>query len=72
MIALPSVYKSTKHGPKLSIHSVVWNGQLTIDGLYDLIHDNIELLELLNFDCSVYKRFMKRQKFRCVNTCKEN
>ena len=72
MIALSSVYKSTKHGPKLSIHCVVWNVQMTINGLYDLIHDNIELLESLNFNCSVHKRFMKRQKFRCVNICKEN
>ena len=55
MIAVSSVHKSTKKGYKLSVHCVVWNVQMTIDGLYDLIHDNIELLELLHFDCSVYK-----------------
>ena len=46
--------------------------ECTNDGLYDLIHDNIEMLKLLHFDCSVYKRFMKHQKFRCANTYKES
>ena len=72
VIAVSSVYKQTQKGNKLSVHCIVCNVQMTIDGLYDLVHDNVELLETLNFDCSVYKRYMKRQKFRCVNTCKEN
>ena len=51
IITVSSVHKSAKQGYKLSVHCVVWNVQIIIDGLYDLIHDNIELLELLHFDC---------------------
>ena len=71
MIAVSSVHKSTKKGYKLSVHCVAWNIQMSIDNPYNVIHDNIEMLELLHFDCSVYKWFKKHQKFRCVNTFKE-
>ena len=44
---------------------------MKIDDLYDLIHDNNEILKLEHIDCSVYPHYGKMQKFRCTNTCKE-
>ena len=54
------------------MHCIVTNVHMTIDDLYNFIRDNTEFLVLLSFDCGVYKRKMRRQKFRCVNTCKED
>ena len=57
-IAILCMNKITTKGPKLSIHCVVADIQMTINGLYEMIHDNIEVLELLSFDCGVYHRYM--------------
>lgn len=71
-IAVSFVHKQTTEGDKLSMHCIVTNVHMTIDGLHDFVRDNNELLETLSFDCGVYKKRLRRQKFRCVNTCKEN
>ena len=71
-IAVSFVHKKTTKGDMLSMHCIVMNVHMKIDDLCNFIRDNNELLEPLSFDCGVYKRKMRRQKFRCVNTCKEN
>ena len=37
-------------------------------GPYELIHDNIEMLELLHFDSTVYKRLSKVQMWKHMET----
>ena len=44
---------------------------MKIEDLYDLIHDNNEILKLEHIDGSVYPQYGKMQKFCCTNTCKE-
>ena len=64
-VAWSFVHKTTVKGPKLSLHAIVTNVLMKIDDLYDLIHDNNEILELEHIDCSVYPCYGKMQKF-CV------
>ena len=70
-VAWSFVHKTTVKGPKLSLHAIVTNVLMKIDDLYDLIHDNNEILKLEHIDCSVYPHYEKMQKLCCTNACKE-